>query len=91
VNLPDPRQQLSSGPTGQPLAGQHESDLAPAIAEPAEDVERRCDRPGRDDLVVSPIALAQLRLDALLRPRLIGQQQNRFQSRAPNSAKSRRF
>jgi hypothetical protein len=91
VKLPDPRKQLSSGRTRQPLIGEHETDLAPGIAEPGEDVERRLDGPGRDDLVVSPVALAQLRLGALLRSRVIGQQQNRFQSRAPDLRKSGRF
>jgi hypothetical protein len=91
VQLPDLRQQLSSGPARQPLAGQRESDLAPGVAEPAQDLERRRGGTGRDDLVVSPVTLAQLRLDALLRRRVVSQQQNRFQSRAPDLAKSRRF
>jgi hypothetical protein len=91
VQLPDLRKQLSSGRTRQPLGGQHETDLAPGIAELPEDVERRLGGPGRDDLIVSPVALAQLRLDAFMRLRVIGQQQNRFQSRAPDLGKSRRF
>ena len=87
VKLADLRKQLRSGRTRQPLAGENETDLAPGFAEAAEDLKRRLDRAGRDDLVVSPVALAQLRLDALMRSRVIGQQQNRFQSRASDLGK----
>jgi hypothetical protein len=51
------------------LVSKHQTDLAPAVVELAEDAERLLDRPGSDDLVVSPIALAQLGLDAVMRSR----------------------
>jgi hypothetical protein len=59
--------------------------------EPAEDAERLLDGPGSDDLVVGPIALAQLNLDAVMRSRVVDQQQNRFQNRAPDLGRSRPF
>jgi hypothetical protein len=61
------------------------------MVELAEDAERLVDGPGRDDLVVSPVALAQLRLDAVTRSRVVDQQQNRFQNRAPDLGRSRQF
>jgi hypothetical protein len=59
--------------------------------EPAEDAERLLDGPGSGDLVVGPIALAQLNLDAVMRSRVVDQQQNRFQNRAPDLGRSRPF
>ena len=83
--MADLPEQLAAGVTGLPFAGEHQADLAPGIAEPAEDLKRLLDGPGRDDLVVSPVALAQLRLDAIMRSRVIGQQQNRLPESGPRS------
>jgi hypothetical protein len=43
------------------------------VAELAEDAERLLDGPGGEDLVVSPVALAELSLDAVARPRVVDQ------------------
>jgi hypothetical protein len=91
VEFPDPRQELCPRRFRQPLVSQHQTDLAPVVAELAEDAERLLDGPGSDDLVVSPIALAQLSLDAVMRSRVVDQQQNRFQNRAPDLGRSRPF
>jgi hypothetical protein len=74
VELPDPGQELCPRRFRQPLVSQHQTDLAPVVVELAEDVQRLLDRPGSDDLVVSPIALAQLSLDAVMRSRVVDQQ-----------------
>jgi len=91
VELPDPRQQLCPGRFRQPLVSEHETDLALVVVELAEDAECLLDGPGSDDLVVSPVALAQLRLDAVTRSRVVDQQQNRFQNQAPDLGWSRQF
>jgi hypothetical protein len=57
----------------------------------AEDAQRLLDGPGSDDLIISPIALAQLSLDAVMRSRDVDQQQNRFQNRTPDLGRSRPF
>jgi hypothetical protein len=89
VELTDPRQEVCSRRFWQPLVSQHQTDLAPVVAELTEDAERLLDGPGPDDVVVSPIALAQLSLDAVMRSRVVDQQQNRFQNRAPDLGRSR--
>jgi hypothetical protein len=71
------------------LVSQHETDLALVVVELAEDAERLIGRPGSDDLVVSSVALAQLRLDPVTCPRVVNQQQNRFQNQAPDLRRSR--
>ena len=91
MELPDPRQQLCPCRFRQPLVSQHETNLALVVAELTEDAERLLDGPCGDDLVVSRVALAELRLDAVTRPRVVDQQQNRFQNQAPDLGKSRQF
>jgi len=73
------------------LVSEHQTDLTPVVVELAEDAQRLLDGPGSDDLVVSPIALAQLSLDAVMRSRVVDQQQNRIQNRAPDLGRSRPF
>ena len=52
------------------------------LIEQAKRFPRRLDG---NDLVVSPVALAQLRLDAVRGPRVVNKQQNRLQNQAPIS------
>jgi hypothetical protein len=73
------------------LVSEHQTDLAPVVVELAKDAQRLLDGPGSDDLVVSPVALAQLSLDAVMRSRVVDQQQNRFQNQAPDLGRSRPF
>ena len=84
VQLPHPRQQLRPGHSRQPLVSQHESDLAPVVAELAKDINRLFSGPGRDDLVVSPVPLTQLGLDAVARSRAVGQQHYRLRHQDPD-------
>ena len=64
--------------------------LAPGVrgAEPAKDINRLFSGPGHDDLVVSPVALTQLRLHASARPRVVRQQHNRLTHQPPIEEKS---
>src|SRR6266576_6523016 len=83
IELPNARQQLRPGRVLQPLAGEHETDLALAVAELTQGLERLLSRPGGDDPVVSPVALTQLGLHASACSRTVRQQHNRLTHQAP--------
>jgi len=73
--------QLCAGGFSQPV--EHQTDLALTVAELAQGVERLLSRTGHNDLVVSPVALTQLRLHASARPRVVRQQHNRLTHQPP--------
>jgi hypothetical protein len=68
MELTDPGQLLCPGYLRHPLAGQHDADLAPVVAELAEQAEWIIGGPNADDLVVGPVPLAKLSLDDASRP-----------------------
>jgi hypothetical protein len=63
VELTDPCQQLRPGQLRHRLAGQHDADPAPTVAEPGEQAKRVIGGSNADDLVIGPVPLAQLALD----------------------------
>jgi hypothetical protein len=71
MELTDPRQQLCPGHLRHRLAGQHDADHAPVVAEPGEQAERIIGGSNADDLVIGPVPLAQFPLDDASCPRVV--------------------
>jgi hypothetical protein len=71
MEFTDPGQQLCPGHLWHPLAGQHDADRAPVVAELAEQAQWTIGGPNADDLVVGPVPLAKLSLDGAWRPRIV--------------------
>ena len=63
MELTNPRQQLRPGQLRHRLAGQHDADPAPVVAELGEQAEWIIGGSDADDLVIGPVPLAQFLLD----------------------------